>query len=54
VLVALVEPMRQRRLQFEQDIHHVKSLLQEGTARANEVANGTLLLAKEAMRQRYF
>lgn len=54
VLVALIEPMRQRRLQYEKDIHHVKSLLQQGTLRANEVANQTLILAKEAMRQRYF
>jgi tryptophanyl-tRNA synthetase len=54
VLVALLEPMRQRRLQYENDLHHVKSLLQEGTAKANETANATLILAKEAMRQRYF
>ncbi len=54
VLVALIEPMRQRRLQYEKDIHYVKSILQEGTARANETANATLMLAKEAMRQRYF
>ena len=54
VLVALIEPMRQRRLQYEQDLHYVKSVLQEGSAKANDVANATLLLAKEAMRQRYF
>ena len=54
VLVAIIEPMRQRRVQFEQDIHYVKKLLQEGTEKANAVANETYLLAKEAMRQRYF
>lgn len=54
VLVTIIEPMRQRRLQYEKDIHYVTSLLKEGTVKANEVANATLLLAKEAMRQRYF
>lgn len=54
VLVELIEPMRQRRLQYEQDLHYVQSVLREGTQKANEVANATLLLAKEAMRQRYF
>ncbi len=54
VLVALIEPMRQRRLQYEKDIHYVKSVLKQGTAKANEIASATLLLAKEAMRQRYY
>jgi len=54
VLVSIIEPMRQRRIQFEQDLHQVKTLLKEGTDRANCVANETLLLAKEAMHQRYF
>ena len=54
VLVALIEPMRERRAHYEKDPHYVKSVLQEGTARANQVANVTLLKAKEAMRQRYF
>lgn len=54
VLVAIIEPMRQRRIQFEQDLHYVKSILQAGTAKANAVASETLMLAKEAMHQRYF
>lgn len=54
VIVTLLEPMRERRAQYEKDIHHVKSILQEGTARANAIANETLLKAKEAMKQRYF
>lgn len=54
VLVALIDPIRLRRLQYEQDLHYVKSILREGTERANALANSTLNLAKEAMRQRYF
>lgn len=54
VLVSIIEPMRLRRIQFEKDIHYVQSLLKEGTTRANETANTTLVLAKEAMHQRYF
>ena len=54
VLVALIEPIRQRRLQFEHDLHYVKKLLQEGTEKANAVASKTYSLAKEAMMQRYF
>ena len=54
VLIALIEPIRQRRLLIEKDLHYVKSVLKEGTEKANFVANQTLMLAKEAMRQRYF
>lgn len=54
VLVALIEPMAKRRQQYEADLHYVKTVLQEGSAKASQVANETLLLAKEAMRQRYF
>lgn len=54
VLVALIEPMRLRRIQFEQDLHYVQSVLKEGTERANHIAQETVRLAKEAMRQRYF
>jgi tryptophanyl-tRNA synthetase len=54
VLVEVIEPIRQRRVKLEQDLHYVKKILQEGTEKANQVANETLLLAKEAMHQRYF
>ncbi len=54
VVVNLIEPMRQRRLQYEQDKSYVQNVLKEGTARANEVAAKTLILAKEAMKQRYY
>jgi tryptophanyl-tRNA synthetase len=54
VLVALIDPMRIRRLQYEQDLHHVAAVLREGSAKANVVAQETLRIAKEAMHQRYF
>jgi tryptophanyl-tRNA synthetase len=54
VLVALIEPIRQRRLQFEKDPGHVLNVLKEGTARANAVAEETLWLAKRAVRQDFF
>ena len=53
VLVALIEPMRHRRRQYENDLHQVQSILREGTAKANELAHHTLTLAKEAMRLRF-
>lgn len=51
VLVALIEPMRQKRLQFEQDLTYVKKVLREGTEKANVVTQKTLHLAKEKMCQ---
>ncbi len=54
VLVNLIEPIRQRRLVFERDPAQVLSILQEGTARANVVANETLRLTKQMMKQDYF
>jgi tryptophanyl-tRNA synthetase len=54
VLVALVEPMRQRRLELEKDPGEVLNILRQGTARANAVAEVTLQKAKKAMKQDYF
>ncbi len=54
VLVALIEPIQQRRLVFEKDPGQVLEVLREGTAKANTVAGETLRLAKKAMRQDYF
>jgi tryptophanyl-tRNA synthetase len=54
VLVTLLQPMQERRVAYSKDIHYVTSLLKEGTEKANDVANKTLLMAKEAMHQRYF
>jgi tryptophanyl-tRNA synthetase len=54
VLVGLIEPIRQRRLQFEKDPGHVLNVLKDGCARANAVAEETLYLAKRAIKQDYF
>jgi tryptophanyl-tRNA synthetase len=54
VLNALIEPIRNRRKQFEQRPDDVIDALRKGTRRANEVAEETLALAKKAMRQDYF
>ena len=53
VLVALLEPMHQRRAEFVNDSNAVIKILREGAKRANEVAQETLLSAKEFMRQIY-
>lgn len=54
VLTTFIEPIRERRLHYQHDLRYVQSVLREGTEKANEVAEATLLLAKEAMNQRYF
>lgn len=54
VLVALIEPMRERRLNLENNLDYVMDVLREGTARANAVAEKTLYEAKKAMHQDYF
>lgn len=54
VLIALIEPKRQRRLAFAKDMAYVLDVLRRGTAKANITANETLALAKEAMQQRFF
>jgi tryptophanyl-tRNA synthetase len=54
VLVALIEPMRQERLRYQQDMAYIAEVLRDGTARANVVTNETLKLAKEKMKQIYF
>lgn len=53
VLVELIEPLRQRRMHYEADPNYVLTVLREGTARANIVAEETLKLAKKAMQQDY-
>src|SRR3989338_20976 len=52
ILVHLIEPIRKERLRYEKEMSYVKSVLKEGTIKANEVASETLQLAKEAMKQR--
>lgn len=54
VLVALIEPMRLKRVMYEQEMDFVRGILKDGSAKANILAHETLLLAKEAMKQRYF
>ena len=53
VLVAFVDPIRLRRKEYENNLDYVQSVLSKGAEKANIVADNTLLLAKEAMKQRY-
>lgn len=54
VLVDVIEPIRQQRLVYEQDMAQVMNILQTGTEKAREVSNATLLAVKQAMKQDYF
>ncbi len=54
VLNALIEPIRTRRKQYESRPDEVIDVLRAGTRRANQIAEGTLMLAKKAMRQGFF
>lgn len=47
-------PIRQRRLEFAQDIPAVYDMLEKGCQQANEVANQTLDEVKDAMGLNYF
>lgn len=54
VLNVLLEPIRTRRKHFEQRPDDVLDALRQGTRRANAVAEETLWLAKQAMKQDFF
>lgn len=54
VLNDRLEPIRQRRHEFEQDIPEVYNILKRGSEAAREVAAQTLHEVKEAMRINYF
>lgn len=54
VLNDRLEPIRQRRHEFEQDIPEVYNILKKGSETAREVAAQTLHEVKEAMRINYF
>jgi tryptophanyl-tRNA synthetase len=54
VLNTLIEPIRNRRKQYEARPDDVLDALRIGTKRANEIAEETLALAKKAMKQDYF
>ena len=54
VLVDFIEPIRQRRLVYEQDIAQVMQILKIGTEKARAVSQSTLNAVKTAMKQNYF
>ncbi len=54
VLNQFLEPMRQRRHEFEQDIPEIYHILQRGTEQAREVAAQTMSEVRSAMRIDYF
>jgi tryptophanyl-tRNA synthetase len=54
VLVALIEPIRKRRVELERDPGAVMQVLRVGTERALAQSEETLTLAKKAIRQDYF
>jgi tryptophanyl-tRNA synthetase len=54
ILNTIIEPIRNRRKQFENSPADVMDALKQGTQRANAVAEETLALAKSAMKQNYF
>ena len=54
VLNQFLEPMRQRRHEFEQDIPEIYNILKKGTEQAREVAAQTMDEVRRAMRINYF
>ena len=54
VLTRFLEPMRQRRHEFEQDIPEIYNILKKGTERARETAAQTMDEVRRAMRIDYF
>ena len=54
VLNEFLEPMRQRRREFEKDIPEIYNILKKGTARARETAAQTMDEVRRAMRIDYF
>ena len=54
VLDSRLEPIRQRRREFEQDIPEVYNILKRGSEAAREVAAKTLDEVRNAMRINYF
>jgi tryptophanyl-tRNA synthetase len=54
VLNVILDPIRSRRVQFEQRPDDVLDILKTGTKKANAIAEETLALAKKAMKQDYF
>ena len=54
VLNQFLEPMRQRRREFEKDIPEIYNILKKGTARARETAAQTMDEVRRAMKIDYF
>jgi tryptophanyl-tRNA synthetase len=54
VLQGILEPIRQRRAEYEKDIPGVYDILQKGSEKANEVANQTLSEVRSAIGVNYF
>ena len=50
----MLEPMRQRRHELEQDIPEIYNILRKGTEKARETAAQTMAEVREAMRINYF
>ena len=50
----MLEPMRQRRREFEKDIPEIYNILRRGTEQAREVAAQTMSEVRHAMRIDYF
>jgi len=54
ILNEFLEPMRQRRHEFEQDIPEIYNILRKGTEKAREAAAQTMSEVRQAMRINYF
>ena len=54
IINKMLEPMRQRRHEFEQDIPEIYNILRKGTEKAREVAAQTMDEVRKAMRIDYF
>ena len=50
----MLEPIRQRRHEYEQDIPEIYNILRKGTEQAREVAAQTMSEVRHAMRIDYF
>jgi tryptophanyl-tRNA synthetase len=54
ILNEMLEPIRQRRHEFEQDIPEIYNILRRGTEKARETAAQTMAEVRRAMRINYF
>jgi tryptophanyl-tRNA synthetase len=54
ILNEFLEPMRQRRHEFEQDIPEIYNILRKGTEQARETAAQTMSEVRSAMQINYF